>query len=89
MLGREKMKTFFPYNDEADCFFNSNCLYELSVLKKYAVDLLKQIDRSNPEYAEAQRILRFLKYIVDLDDESYILNNSIIREFIGGSIILS
>lgn len=82
-------ENIFPYNDEADCFFNSNCLYELSVLKKYAVDLLKQIDRSNPEYAEAQRILRFLKYIVDLDDESYILNNSIIREFIGGSIILS
>ena len=58
------------------------------MLKKYAVELLNQIDRSEQEYAEAQRILRLLKYIVDLDDEEYILNNSIIREFIGGSIIL-
>ena len=81
-------ENIFPFNDQADCFFNSNCLYELPVLKKYAVELLNQIDRSEQEYAEAQRILRLLKYIVDLDDEEYILNNSIIREFIGGSIIL-
>ncbi|MGN1405348.1 MAG: hypothetical protein ACI4WM_03700 [Erysipelotrichaceae bacterium] len=78
----------FPFNNEADCFFNSNCLYELSVLKKYAEVLLKEIKRDKKEYAEAQRLLRLLKYVVTLDDESYILGNSIIREFIGGSIIL-
>ncbi|MDD6121309.1 MAG: nucleoside kinase, partial [Solobacterium sp.] len=78
----------FPFNNEADCFFNSNCLYELSLLKKYAQDLLMQIKRDKKEYAEAQRLLRFLKYVVTLEDESYILGNSIIREFTGGSIIL-
>ena len=78
----------FTFNNEADCFFNSNCLYELSLLKKYAQDLLMQIKRDKKEYAEAQRLLRFLKYVVTLEDESYILGNSIIREFTGGSIIL-
>ena len=47
-----------------------------------------QIKRDKKEYAEAQRLLRFLKYVVTLEDESYILGNSIIREFTGGSIIL-
>lgn len=81
-------ENIFPYNNEADCFFNSNCLYELPVLKKYAVKLLEQVDRTQEEYAEAQRMLRLLKYINNLNDEEYILNNSILREFIGGSIIL-
>lgn len=78
----------FPYNSEADCFFNSNCIYELSVLKKYAEPLLRQIDRSENEYAEAQRILNFLKYIDTINDDSSIVSNSIMREFIGGSIIV-
>jgi len=78
----------FPYNAEADVFFNSNCIYELSVLKKYAEPLLKRIKRHEPEYGEAQRMLSFLKYIDPLYDDSYIPNNSIIREFIGGSVIV-
>ena len=78
----------FPYNSEADIFFNSNCIYELSVLKKYAEPLLKRIRRSEPEYAEAQRLLDFLKYCDPLYDDSCIPNNSILREFIGGSIIV-
>ena len=78
----------FPYNAEADVFFNSNCIYELSVLKKYAEPLLKRIKRNEPEYGEAQRMLSFLKYIDPLYDDSYIPNNSIIREFIGGSVIV-
>ena len=78
----------FPYNSKADVFFNSNCIYELSVLKKYAEPLLKRIKRNEPEYGEAQRMLAFLKYIDPLYDDSYIPNNSIIREFIGGSVIV-
>lgn len=78
----------FPYSKDADVFFNSNCIYELSVLKKYAIPLLEQIDRSEEEYAEARRILNFLRYITTIEDDDNIVNNSIIREFIGGSIIV-
>ena len=78
----------FPYNSEADVFFNSNCIYELAVLKKYAEPLLKQITRDKEEYAEARRMLNFLRYVTAIDDDSDIVNNSIIREFIGGSIIV-
>lgn len=78
----------FPFNKEADVFFNSNCIYELAVLKKYAEPLLKDITRSEPEFAEAQKMLGFLKFIVSIDDDSKIVNNSIIREFIGGSSLV-
>ena len=78
----------FPFNVEADVFFNSNCIYELAVLKKYAQPLLQEIKRSEPEYAEAQRMLEFLKFVETIDDDSAINQNSIIREFIGGSSIV-
>ena len=78
----------FPFNKEADIFFNSNCIYELAVLKKYAEPLLRQIKRNEPEYAEAHRMLNLLRYIDTIDNDESIVNNSIIREFIGGSIIV-
>lgn len=78
----------FPFNSEADVFFNSNCIYELAVLKKYAQPLLKQIKRTEPEYAEAQRMLGFLKFIEPIENDENINNNSIIREFIGGSSLV-
>lgn len=78
----------FPYNSKADVFFNSNCIYEFAVIKKYAEPLLKRIRRNEKEYAEAQRMLNFLKYFDPIYDDSYIPNNSIIREFIGGSVIV-
>ena len=82
-------KNIFPYNDQADVFFNSQCIYELAVLKKYAEPLLKEIPYASEEYGEAQRMLKFLEFFVEIQDDSYIANNSIIREFIGGSIIAS
>ena len=82
-------KWIFPYNSEADVFFNSQCLYELAVLKKSAKPLLEEIDPSQPEYAEAQRMSKFLDYFVSIEDESVIPNNSIIREFIGGSVVVN
>ena len=78
----------FPYNSKADVFFNSNCIYELAVLKKYAEPLLKRVQRSEPEYGEARRMLDFLKYFDSIYDDSIIPNNSIMREFIGGSVIV-
>ena len=78
----------FPYNGEADTFFNSHCLYELTVLKKYARPLLEEITPEQEEYPEAQRMLDFLAYFSELQDDSVIANNSIIREFIGGSILV-
>ena len=76
----------FPFNTEADVFFNSHCLYELAVLKKYAEPLLKSIRPKSAAYPEAGRMLRFLEAFRVIEDDSCIVNNSILREFIGGSI---
>ncbi len=78
----------FPYNDLADTFFNSHCLYELSIMKKYAKPLLEEIPEECPEYPEARRMLEFLTCFRTLEDDAAIPNNSIIREFIGGSVLL-
>ena len=82
-------KYIFPFNKEADVFFNSQCVYELAVLKKYATPLLVKVQPDQAEYAEAQRMLQFLSCFDSIDDDSIIANNSIIREFIGGSILVS
>lgn len=81
-------KNIFPYSNEADIFFNSYHVYEIAVLKKYAEPLLEQIKPEESEYAEAQRMLQFLRFFKKIDDDSIIVNNSIIREFIGGSIFV-
>ena len=69
-------------------FFNSQCIYELAVLKKYAKPQLEIISDDQPEYPEAQRLLKLLSYFVTLENDELIPNNSIIREFIGGSVIV-
>lgn len=76
----------FPYSNEADVLFNSYLAYEISVLKKYAEPLLMAIEEGEEEYAEARRMLRFLRFFRTIDDDNKIVNNSIIREFIGGSV---
>lgn len=81
-------KNIFPFNGEADVFFNSSHIYELSVLKKYADPLLRSITREEPEYSEAVRMFKFLQFFKTIEDDSIIVNNSIIREFIGGSIFV-
>lgn len=85
---RGEDKNIFPYQEEADIMFNSACLYELAVLKKYAKPLLEQIADDNEAFIESNRILKFLQYFVELDDELDIPPTSIIREFIGGSRIV-
>ena len=81
-------KNIFPFNGEADVFFNSVHIYELAVLKKYAEPLLRNICREEPEYSEAVRMFKFLQFFKTIEDDSMIVNNSIIREFIGGSIFV-
>lgn len=79
-------KNIFPYSDSADVLFNSVHLYEIAVLKKFAEPILKQVTREEAEYAEAARLLRFLRHFRTAKDTDVIVNNSIIREFIGGSV---
>lgn len=66
--------------------FNSVHLYEIAVLKKYAEPLLLAINPDEPEYSDAARMLNFLRFFKTVEDDSAIVNNSILREFIGGSI---
>ena len=82
-IGEEK--NIFPFQEEADVMFDSSLAYELSVLKKYIVPLLKEVDNSSVYYSEAKRLLKFLSYFKDVEDESVIPPTSILREFIGGS----
>lgn len=79
-------KNIFPYQEEANVMFNSSLVYELSVLSKYAIPLLKEIGKDKKEYSEAKRLISFLQYFKPIEDESAIPNNSVLREFIGGSV---
>jgi uridine kinase len=80
-------KNIFPFQEEADIMFDSALVYELSVLKKYAVPLLEKVDNSSIYHSECKRLLQFLKYFIDIEDENIIPPNSILREFIGGADI--
>ena len=81
-------KNIFPFSNEADVLFNSVHLYEICVLKKYAQPLLEAIGPDEPEYSEAVRMLNFLRFFKVIEDDSIIVNNSILREFIGGSVFV-
>lgn len=81
---RGEEENIFPFQEEADMMFNSALIYELAVLKQYAEPLLFSIREGEPEYFEAKRLLRFLNYFLGVDSAS-IPNNSVCREFVGGS----
>lgn len=74
----------FPFQEEADVMFNSALIYELSVLKQFAEPLLFGIPSTSSEYVEAKRLLKFLDYFLGVNTED-IPNNSLVREFVGGS----
>lgn len=82
---RGEDRNIFPFQEEADIMFNSNLIYELSVLKIFAEPLLLSVDNSNPEYSEAKRLLKFLDYFLPITELEEIPRKSIIREFIGRS----
>ena len=76
----------FPYQENADVMFNSAFAYELSVLRPLAEPLLRQVAHGTPESLEAQRLLAFLDWFLPIETE-WVPDNSILREFIGGSIL--
>ena len=82
---RGEEKNIFPFQEDADVFFNSALIYELSVLRRYALPLLAEIGKDVDQYYEAQRLLKFLGYFSPVNDESNIPSTSILREFIGNS----
>jgi len=75
----------FPNQESADAVFNSALVYELAVIKQFAEPLLFGIDKDDPGYHEAKRLLKFLDYFLGVTSEA-IPNNSILREFVGGSV---
>ena len=77
----------FPYQEDADVMFNSALIYEFAALKLYAEPLLFGIAKSEPEYQEAKRLLKFLDYFVGIPTGD-IPMNSILREFVGGGCFL-
>ena len=81
---RGEEKNIFPFQDAADAFFNSALIYEMAVLKLFAVPELYSVPADCPEYAEAKRLLKLLDYFLPMSPED-IGKNSLVREFIGGS----
>ena len=79
-----EFRWIYDTQEGSDYVYNSMLSYELPVLKKYAMPLLEKIDRESPYYPTAMRLMRMLKFFVDMDDQ-WIPSNSLMREFIGGS----
>lgn len=80
---RGEEKWIFPYQENADAMFNSAMIYELSALRKFAEPILMEVRESDPENAEAYRLLRFLRYFNYIPD-SELPSTSLLREFLGG-----
>lgn len=81
---RGEFKWIYPNQENADFVYNSELTYELCVLKKYALPLLEKIPNDSIYYIQANRLVKFLKYFKDIEDE-WIPCNSLLREFIGRS----
>ena len=81
---RGENRWIFPYQENADAMFNSAMLFELAVLKNQALPLLEQVPENCEEYAEAYRLMKFLRYIHTIKEDQ-IPPTSLLREFLGGS----
>lgn len=81
---RGEEKYIFKYQEECDIMFDSNLVYELGVLKRFAIKELIKVEYHSEHYKEARRLIRFLECFVDIDDK-YVPDSSLLREFIGGS----
>lgn len=84
MVKKGEEENIFPYQENADTIFNSATIYELSVLKQYAEPLLFAVGPQQPEYITAKRLIKFLGYFLAAPGLE-IPNNSLIKEFVGGS----
>lgn len=78
-------KNIFPFQENADFMFNSILTYELGVLKKYILPILHSIPEYSPHYSEALRLWKMVEHIYNIPDD-IVPTNSILREFIGGSV---
>jgi uridine kinase len=83
---RGEDRNIFPYQEQADLMFNSALVYEMAMLKPLAEPLLRQIEPGAPEYIEARRLLTFLEWFKPADAR-LVPEDSILREFIGGSVL--
>ena len=83
---RGEKRHIFPFQENADVMFNSALAYELAALKPFAEPLLRQVQHGTPEYIEAKRLLAFLEWFLPLD-VTLVPGTSIVREFLGGSIL--
>lgn len=86
---RGEKKHIFPNQNNADVFFNSALVYELSLLKPLAQPLLLQVEPGTIERIEANRLLAFLQWFDTIPAEVRVPDDSILNEFIGGSILES
>ena len=84
-IKRGEKKNIFIYQEEADVMFNSTLVYELCVLKKAALEELDKISKDSVVYNEAKRLKAFLGFFKEID-YNLVPQNSLLREFIGGSI---
>ena len=83
---RGEKNHIFPFQNNADVMINSALEYELGVLRPYAIPLLRSVGKKNKEaYATAERLLDFLEFIFPIPSE-YVPEDSLLREFIGGSV---
>ena len=78
------IKYIFAYQDEADFVFNTSLIYEFCVLKTYVLPLLYSVKSDDPNYSEAVRLMKVLNVFLPIPSEA-IPEDSILREFIGGS----
>lgn len=83
---RGEFRWIYPHQEGADYIYNSSLAYELCVLKKHALNSLMDIPRDSEHFITANRLIKFLKYFKDIDDQR-VPCNSLLREFIGGSCI--
>ncbi|HEX2979509.1 MAG TPA: nucleoside kinase [Anaerolineaceae bacterium] len=83
---RGEKRHIFPYQENADVIFNSALVYEISIMRPLVEPLLRQVPYGTPEYIEAKRLLAFLEWFMEVDTD-LIPDNSLLREFIGNSIL--
>ena len=86
MVRKGEKQHIFPYQENADVMFNSALAYELTALKPLVEPLLRQVPYGTMEYIEAKRLFKFLQWFLPIE-HNFIPDNSILREFIGGSIL--
>ena len=86
---RGEKTNIFPYQENADAMFNSALPYELTALRRLAEPLLLQVEPRTRPHIEANRLLSFLRWVtpLNLDQMQLVPDTSLLREFIGGSIL--